>query len=140
MANDDWFEGRRWSLFHADEEAMERCHRRRVGALVWLLFLVAAIAFGLAGCATLTPPQASKSAYDGPPMVLQAQNGDRIRLLKDACPNVSGWLAMSTAEMVYQGTKYLACWFGMGGNIIILDSNGDGTAIPAQAFQPETVL
>ncbi len=87
----------------------------------------------LAGCASVE----RKSVYDGSPMVLQSSDGDRVRLTSEPCPNVSGWLAMSTAEMLYKGVKYLACWFPLGQHVIILDSNGDASAVPAQAFRPE---
>lgn len=138
MAHDeDWFEGRSWSLFHPDEKALERCYWRRIGALLWLLVVVIAI-FSLAGCAT--PPQASKSAYDGPAMLLADGQGNFIRLKKDPCPNVSGWLAMAMAEMTYQGKPYKACWMLVGSTVLVLDSNGDATTIPMQAFKPEAPL
>lgn len=136
MANDDWFEGRSWSLFHDDDEAMQRCYWRRVAGLLWLLVVAIAI-FSFAGCTTLTPPQASKSAYDGPPMVVSDGSGNSIRLTKAPCPNVSGWLSMSAADMTYEGKKYKACWVMVGNMVLVFDSNGDATPIPAQAFKPE---
>jgi len=141
MANDDWFEGRRWSLFHGDEEAMERCYWRRVGFVMFAAVALAVIILPLllGGCATITPPpQPSKSAYDGPPMVTTDGKGNSIRLTKAPCPNVSGWLSMSAAEMVFEGKQYKACWVMVGTVVLVFDSNGDATPIPAQAFKPET--
>lgn len=122
------------------ERAHQRCFWRRVGAFAWALAIVAIIAavVFLAGCAAV--PEASKSGYDGPPMIAKGRNGDYVRLTKDACPNTSGWLVMSSARMIYQGKEYRACWFMMGQYIIVVDSNGDASAIPAEAFRPEEAV
>lgn len=134
--NDDWSEGRSWSLFHPDEEAHERCYWRRIG---FLLFAAAAAAIILlpmllGGCAATIE---RKPAYDGPAMFIADSKGNSIRLTKAPCPNVSGWLAMSAAEMVYEGKQYKACWVLIGQTILVFDSNGDATPIPANAFKPE---
>lgn len=52
MANDDWFEGRRWSLFRTDEDAMERCYWRRVGFVIFAAIALALILSPLGGCST----------------------------------------------------------------------------------------
>lgn len=122
-------------MFYPDERAMERCYWRRVGFGVFALLAVAMIAL-LAGCATVE----SKSAYDGPPLSISDREGNSIRLTKEPCPNVSGWLAMSVAQMVYEGKKYLACWVLVGTTVVVFDSNGDATPIPAMAFKQDSAL
>ena len=98
----------------------------------WVV-LLAGLIICLPGCATVTAE--SHPGYDGPPMVLHTQGGDMVRLTSQPCPNSNGWLTMNKADMLYQGKNYEACWFVMGTYVVVMDSNGDVSPIPAQAFK-----
>lgn len=71
-------------------------------------------------------------------IVAKDRAGNSVTLHEEACVS-SPWLQnWKTATMFYQGKQYAACWRVQGELVIILDSSGDMTPIPMQAFQPET--
>lgn len=118
--------------FHNEDAKHERCYWRRV-----LGVIAAAVVVGIVLGFLLYPTKVKADPYVGPAMVLEDQNGNKVKLTKEPCKNSTGWLKLSTAQMRYQGKDYLACWFILGSYVIVLDSNGDASGIPVQAFKPE---
>ena len=48
------------------------------------------------------------------------------------------WLSKwKAAEFLYQGKTYKACWAVKGSSVVILDAEGDLTAIPVSMFKKE---
>jgi hypothetical protein len=102
-------------------------------APLWILLICVAIVL-TTGCATVATNETerSKDVYS-----LVNEKGDSIRLHDALCPDTPDWLDLRRAEMHYQGKDYQACWFGIGGHVVIIDSNKDKTAIPQRAFTKE---
>lgn len=74
--------------------------------------------------------QANAETYE-----FKDQAGNRIVLYSDPCPEggfLTGW---KKATFLYQGKDYKACWSSVGGVVAVLDSLGELSAIPAQAFR-----
>ena len=70
-------------------------------------------------------------------MVARDDAGNTVTLQETEC--VSGpWLKdWKAATMFYEGKHYAACWRVQGTKVVIIDSAGDVTPIPMQAFRPE---
>lgn len=86
------------------------------------------LAFGL--IVLLYATQANADAYE-----FKDQAGNRIVLYPDACPEggfLAGW---KRATFLFQGKDYKACWSSAGGVVAVLDSLGELSAIPVQAFR-----
>ena len=132
MSDKEWFQGE-----VVEDWQYERCYWRRVGFAVFAALAAVMLLLPLGGCSSVVFVEDRKPAYDGPPLLAKASNGDSIRLTKEPCPNTSGWLAMSSAEMFYQGKSYKACWVKVGPYVLVFDDNGDVTPLPAGAFEPE---
>jgi len=121
----DYFQGR-----SVDEE--QRRDELRYWARV-VLVMIFAIALGGAmrwAFAEEKPP--TYSVEDG--------SGNVVRILSEPCADTAPWLGLQKAEMRYEGVEYLACWFVISGVVVILDSNGDATPIPAHAFTKDEPL
>ena len=65
------------------------------------------------------------------------QAGNYVTLMSDACV-VGPWLKeWKTAVFLYKGKQYEACWKLQGTTVVILDSAGEVTPLPAGAFKVE---
>ena len=70
-------------------------------------------------------------------LVVRDPSGNSVSLHTGQC-STSPWLKeWKAATMVYQGKRYDACWRLQGSTVVILDSGGDITPVPAQAFKEE---
>ena len=61
------------------------------------------------------------------------QQGNTVVLTDKDCPVsfLKGW---KRAEFRYQGKNYEACWRNFSGTVLVVDSEGDATPLPVQAF------
>lgn len=68
---------------------------------------------------------------------LRAQNGDSVTLLDTPCNQGPWFKDWRAARFVYQGKTYESCWRALpdGQTVVVLDSGGDVSAIPLQAFK-----
>lgn len=98
--------------------------------VVWALVIGLAIAAALYSArAAAEETKATFSSTDG--------SGNLVRIFDEPCAETPSWLQMRRAEMRYEGIDYFACWFAIGHVVIVLDSNGDATPIPAQSFKKD---
>ena len=80
----------------------------------------------------------SASSYAVPTMVARDSAGNVITLQDNKCV-AAPWLEKwKTAVFVYQGKTYAACWRIQDGDVVVLDSDGAATFLPASIFKPET--
>lgn len=64
--------------------------------------------------------------------------GSKITLKETAC-SIAGWFSKwKNAIVLYQGKTYQACWRLQADSVVVIDSAGDVTPVPAGAFQRET--
>lgn len=71
-------------------------------------------------------------------MVVRDGTGNILTLHNEQCvaaPWLKGW---KTATFVYDGKTFAACWREQQGTIVVLDSAGDVTPVPAHLFKRET--
>lgn len=65
-------------------------------------------------------------------------NGDNKLTLTDKPCQLGGWFTgWLIAKMTYQGKKYDACWKLQGSTVVVVDSNGDMSNVPAQHFKKD---
>ena len=77
----------------------------------------------------------SLSSYSA--MVAKDGSGNSVTLQEEKCVSAPWLKDWQTATMIYRGKTYAACWRVQGQLVIILDSGGDITPIPMNAFAPE---
>ena len=65
---------------------------------------------------------------------LRDEAGSVVRLLEEPCEGPPAWLGLRKATVLYHGKDYDACWVGVGQVVVVFDSNGDATPIPAAQF------
>lgn len=71
-------------------------------------------------------------------MIMKDRQGNSITLHEEAC-TVLPWLEKwKTATFIYQGKVHAACWRFQAGTVVVLDSAGDVTPVPPQAFERAT--
>jgi hypothetical protein len=70
--------------------------------------------------------------------VARDEAGNSISLINKEC-KASQWMAKEwkAAVFIYEGKTYQACWRFLGNEVVILDSGGDVTIVPAGAFNKE---
>lgn len=68
-------------------------------------------------------------------MVTRDASGNSVRLNTKRCSYTSGWLDLRSGSMIYQGKSYEACWTMVGDTVLIFDSAGDISAMPASQFR-----
>ena len=111
------------------DEFNEICENTRTVAKImrWLLLGGVALVIGLA---------AFSGKAQGETYILRDQQGNHVMLQQTPCkmPWLSKWFE---ASMVFQEKPYAACWklMGDGNTVMVLDSTGDLTALPLQAFR-----
>jgi len=78
----------------------------------------------------------SMSSHAG--MVAKDNNGNSVTLHEAPCVS-SPWLKdWKTATFIYGGKTYAACWRIQNNMVIVIDSAGDVSPLPMEAFKPET--
>ena len=68
------------------------------------------------------------------------QQGSKVRLFDEPCPQTTGWLKLKKAKVHWQGRDYEACWAIVKTFVLIFDESGDVAAVPVQAFTKERVI
>ena len=116
----EWFEG--LSVENVEEIEMEKCYWRRIGFAFFLGLLTILLVMPLF-------TTAGNSTYS-----TKDSNGNSVRLLDEPCPDVPQWMNLRKADMFYRGKNYKACWVVIGTVVVILDDNGDSTALPIHQF------
>lgn len=69
-------------------------------------------------------------------MMLKDGSGNSIVLHEGKCTVLSWLKDWRQATMQYRGTMFEACWRIQGDMVVVLDSGGDVTPVPMQAFRP----
>lgn len=65
-------------------------------------------------------------------------NGNNRLTLTDKDCQLGGWFkGWKVARMVYDGKTYEACWKLQGETVVVVDSAGDMSNVPAQAFKKD---
>lgn len=77
---------------------------------------------------------------DNSKMVARDQAGNSVTLQSEKCVAAPWLVDWMTAVFIYQGKQYAACWKIQAGTVVILDSGGDVTSLPMDAFRPEQTI
>jgi hypothetical protein len=65
-------------------------------------------------------------------------NGNNRLTLTDKPCQLGGWFTgWKIARMIYEGKPYEACWRIQGETVVVVDSNGDMSNVPARAFKKD---
>ena len=79
-------------------------------------------------------------AGDNSRMVVTDQQGNKIVLGEKEC-SASPWLKnWYTGTFFYEKRLFNMCWKIQGQSVVIIDAEGDMTAVPMQAFHSEPVI
>ena len=71
-------------------------------------------------------------------LVVRDAAGNVVSLHEAPCTSFAWLKEWKTATFKYEGKSYKACWRLVGSSVVVLDSIGDVTPIPAAAFTKET--
>ena len=79
-------------------------------------------------------------AHAGTTMVVEGQDGDKIILTENACTRFPELTTWKQGTFLYHGQRLAMCWKLQEGTVLVLDSQGDVTPVPQDAFHAETSI